>query len=93
MATEKLAAVVRPEYGQHLQQWMAERNLLVHDEALLARLANGADAFFLVTAWRIYQEYGGDKLLNNCPRCGRLARTPRARQCRHCGHRWYEASA
>ena len=31
----------------------------------------------------------GDKIINNCPKCGKLARTPRAKQCRYCRHDWH----
>ncbi|GAB3836280.1 hypothetical protein [Hymenobacter jeollabukensis] len=89
VSTQKLAAVARPESRPRFRQWMEERDLLVHDEALLSRLANGPDAFFQATAERIYREHGGELLLNNCPHCGRMARTPQARQCRHCGHNWH----
>jgi hypothetical protein len=40
-------------------------------------------------AQKIYDEHGGDALLNNCPNCQRLARTSRAKQCRYCGHDWH----
>lgn len=88
-ATQKLGAVTRAESRQFFQQQMDKDGLLVHDEALLSRLADGPDVFFQATAERIYRENGGEALLNNCPRCGRLARTPQARQCRHCGHDWH----
>ena len=86
IATDKLASVTRDEFRQHVQRWMEEHRLLVHDEA---QLIDGVDTFYLTTARRIYQEHGGEQLLNNCPRCDRLARTPLARQCRHCGHNWH----
>ena len=62
---------------------------LSDSDEVLSLLNDGDAAFRQRIAQRIYNEHGGEALLNNCPCCHRLARTFLARQCRYCGHDWH----
>ena len=87
--TQKLAAIREDATRDRMTQIYRRQGWLVTDQNVLDRLADGPDAFLYNTAVRVFNEHGGEKLLNLCPSCGRLTQTPTARQCRHCGNDWH----
>lgn len=89
LSTQKLAAIQEDTTRERMMQIYQRQGWLTTDQNVLDRLADGPDAFLYNTAVRVFNEYGGERLLNLCSRCGRLARTPAARQCRHCGNDWH----
>jgi hypothetical protein len=68
---------------------MLRAGWLTDSDEALSLLSDGDAAFRQRLAQWIYNEHGGEALLNNCPRCHRLARTAKAKQCRYCGYGWH----
>jgi hypothetical protein len=62
---------------------------LSDDRDVLLLAKDGYEAFQTRTAKRILQEYGEQRILKGCPKCGELLRTPTARQCRFCNYDWH----
>lgn len=87
--SQKLDAVADGALRAKKKALLLRVGWLADSAEVLLLLNDGDDAFRERLAQWIYQEHGGEALLNNCPQCHRLARTLRARQCRHCGHDWH----
>jgi hypothetical protein len=87
---EKLVANDNVELRERMRAMMLRVGWLSSDEEVLTLLEDGIEAFRMRIAEKIYNEHGGEALLNKCPRCYRLARTPQAKQCRYCRYDWHE---
>ncbi|WP_022824264.1 hypothetical protein [Hymenobacter norwichensis] len=61
---EKLAVVQGEAIKARLLLTDQQQRRLITDQAVLNRLADGPDAFLYNTAIRVFNEHGGEKLLN-----------------------------
>jgi hypothetical protein len=87
---ENLAAISDKSAQQRMRADMIRAGWLASGAVeALALCENGTPAVREQIAQKIYDEHGGEALLNKCPRCHRLARTAKAKQCRYCGHDWH----
>jgi len=87
--SQKLDAIANGEIRAKAKAMMLRAGWLSDNDEALLLLNDGVAAFRERLAQWIYDEHGGEALLNNCPSCHRLARTAQAKQCRHCGHNWH----
>jgi hypothetical protein len=90
MDFEKLAAMPDESVRERMRAVMIRAGWLSSGavEALVL-CEDGTSAAREQIAQKIYDEHGGEALLNKCPRCHRLARTAKAKQCRYCGYDWH----
>ncbi|WP_151085927.1 hypothetical protein [Hymenobacter baengnokdamensis] len=87
---EKLAAIQDKSVRERMRADMIRAGWLSSGAVeALALCEDGTSAVREHIAQKIYDEHGGDALLNKCPRCHRLARTAQAEQCRYCGSNWH----
>jgi hypothetical protein len=87
---EKLAAIPDKSVQQRMRADMIRAGWLASGAVeALALCEDGTPAVREQIAQKIYDEQGGEALLNKCPCCHRLARTAKAKQCRYCGHAWH----
>lgn len=87
---EKLAAIPDKAARKQMRAAMIRAGWLASGAVeALALCEDGTLAVRERIAQKIYDEYGGEALLNKCPRCHRLARTAQAKQCRYCEHDWH----
>jgi hypothetical protein len=83
---QKLDAAADGELRAKRKALMLRAGWLSDSDEVLSLLNDGDIAFRRRLARWIYNEQGGEALLNNCHR---LARTAKAKQCRYCGHDWH----
>ncbi len=86
---QKLDIVASGELRAKRKALMLRAGWLSDNDEVLSLLNDGDAVFRQRLAQWIYNEHGGEALLNNCPHCHRLARTAKAKQCRYCRHDWH----